>query len=109
MMARFKIIYSPEAIDDLRNTYSYIAVELLAPDIAEGQINRIRKAIRKLDFMPARHAIAEWEPWHSMNMHFLPVDNFVVYYLVDQDQMTVSIIRIFYSGRDVGTIINPTE
>ena len=40
-----------------------------------------------------------------MGMRFLPVDNFTVYYLVDNDEGKVSIVRIFYSGRDVEHII----
>lgn len=40
-----------------------------------------------------------------MGMHQVPVDNFVVYYLVNDEEHTVSIIRIFYSGQDVEGII----
>lgn len=65
----YSVLYSPEAKDDLREIYSYIAFELEAPDTAQGQVNRIRKEIRSLDFMPARYAIVDWEPWRSMEMH----------------------------------------
>ena len=58
-----KIIYSPESLDDLINIYSYISSVLLEPEIAENQVNRIRKTIRKLDQMPMRHRIVDWEPW----------------------------------------------
>lgn len=101
----FRIIYAPEAADDLRSIYSYIAYEKLAPEHAEGQINRIRNAIRKLDLFPDGHAYVNWEPWLSMGMHFVPVDNYTVYYLVDEDQNAVKIVRIFYSGRDVENIV----
>ena len=101
----YKIIYSPESIDDLRAIYSYIAFEKHTPKNAEGQVNRIRKSIRSLDLFPEGHTTVEWEPWASMGMRFLPVDNFSVYYLVDNDEGKVSIVRIFYSGRDVEHII----
>ena len=45
----YDIIYSPEAIDDIRPIYMYIAFEKMAPENAESQISRIRKAIRKLE------------------------------------------------------------
>ena len=80
--------------------------EKLAPPNAESQVNRIRKAIRSLDLFPEGHTTVEWEPWASMGMRFLPVDNFIVYYLVDTKEGTVSIVRIFYSGRDVEHIIH---
>ena len=39
-----------------------------------------------------------------MGMHKLPVDNFVVFYTVDGDSMTVTVIRIVYGGRDIESI-----
>lgn len=69
--------------------------ELLVPETAAAQLGGIRKEIRSLDFMPARYALVEWEPWHSMKMRQLPVDNFVVYYLVDDKERTVTVARIF--------------
>lgn len=102
----YSVVYSPEAMNDLREIYAYIAFDLQAPDAAEGQINRLRKEIRSLDFMPLRYAIVDWEPWMSMGMHKVPVDNFIVYYAVNNDSLTVTVIRIFYGGRDVENIVN---
>lgn len=39
-----------------------------------------------------------------MGMHKVPVDNFVVFYTVDSDSMTVTVIRIVYGGRDIESI-----
>lgn len=75
----YSVLYSREAKADLSGIYSYIAFDLEAPDTAKRQINRIRKGIRSLDFMPARYAIVDWEPWRSMGMHRVPVDNFVIF------------------------------
>lgn len=79
MRDSYKVIYSPEALDDIRKIYSYIAFDLKVPDTAKNQVERIRKEVRSLDFMPMRYAIVDWEPWQSMKMHKVPVDNFVVY------------------------------
>lgn len=106
MTESYIVNYSRDALDDLREIYSYIADELLVPDVAVAQVGRIRKIVRSLDFMPARFALVGWEPWHSLEMHQLPVDNFIVYYLVDDKEKTVTIVRIFYGGRDVENIIN---
>lgn len=101
MSDAYRVIYSSEALDDIRKIYSYIAYELQAPDTALNQVNRIRKEIRTLDFMPMRYAIVDWEPWKSMQMHKLPVDNYIIFYLFDSDDMTVTIIRIVYNGQDI--------
>ena len=105
----YKVIYSPEALDDIRNIYSYIAFDLKVPDIAQNQVDRIRKEIRSLAFMPMRYAIVDWEPWKSTEMHKVPVDNFVVYYIVSTNSLTVTIIRIFYGGQDVESIVKSEE
>ncbi len=41
-----------------------------------------------------------------MKMHQLLVDNYIVYYLVDDEKRTVTVVRVFYDGRDVECIIN---
>ncbi len=101
----YSVYYSPEAEEDLSGIYIYIAQDLKAPDAANGQIDRIRKKIRSLDFMPARYGIVDWEPWKSMGMRRVPVDNFLVYYAVNDENHFVMVIRIFYCGRDVEEII----
>lgn len=106
MSDTYSVVYSPEAMDDLREIYSYIAFTLLVPETAEKQVNRIRKEVRSLDFMPSRYSRVDWEPWESMGMHKVPVDNFVIYYTVNDDSRTATVIRIFYGGRDVVNIVN---
>ena len=93
MTDSYNVGYSVDALGDLREIYSYIANELLVPGTAAAQLGRIRKEVRSLDFMPARYTLVEWEPWHSMKMHQLPVDNFIVYYLADDKERTVTVAR----------------
>ena len=101
----YKVVYSPEALADIRKIYSYIAFCLHTPDNAEQQTNRIRKQIRSLDFMPMRHALVDWEPWKSMQMHKVPVDDYIVFYTVETDTQTVTVVRIVYGGRNIKNII----
>ena len=48
-MSNYYVSYSDEAKDDLRNIFMHIAYNLGSRDNAEGQVNRIREAIKKLD------------------------------------------------------------
>lgn len=59
MKNEYSIIYSPEALDDIRGLYFYIAIELQAEQTAVNQVNRIRKSIRKLSLFPEKHRIVE--------------------------------------------------
>lgn len=106
MSESFSVIYSPEAVNDLREIYTYIAYKLLVPKTAEGQINRIRDIIRSLDFMPLRYPIVDWEPWKSIEMHKLPIDNFIVFYIVSNEKHLVTIVRILYGCRDIKIVFN---
>lgn len=100
-MSNFNVYYSDESKDDLRNIFMHIAYELGSRDNAEGQVNRIRKAIKKLDRFPKRNALVPYEPWASLGMRRLNVDNYVVLYLVDEDHERVEIVRIPYDARDL--------
>ena len=104
----FNVVYSSEARQDLRDIYEYIAYELLEPDTAAGQTNRIMKVARSLEQMPMRHRLYEEEPWHSQGLRFLPVDNYLIFYLPDETNNIVNIIRIMYGGRDVKKQLDDT-
>lgn len=97
----FNVVYSFEARQDLRGIYEYIAYELLAPDAAVSQANRIMKAAHSFELMPMRHRLYQEEPWHSQGVRMLPVDNYFIFYLPDETYNNVNIIRIMYGGRDI--------
>ena len=102
----FDVSYSAEARKDLRDIYEYIAYELLVPETAARQAERIMKAARSLEQIPMRYRLYEGEPWHSQGLRVLPVDNYLVFYLPDETNATVSIIRIMYGGRDIENQLN---
>lgn len=109
MTNRYHIIYSPAALEDLKSIYSYISSELEVPETALNQTNRIRKGIKSLSTLPNRHAQVDWEPWHSMEMRKLVIDNYAIYYLANSGKSTVTIVRIFYRGRNVEGIVNESN
>ena len=101
----YNVIYSPLANKDLKNIYLYISYKLLSPNTAKNQLDRIRKSIRSLDFMPSRNPIVDWEPWKSLKIHRLPIDKYIIYYTVEEKELSVTIIRIVYSGRNLQSIL----
>lgn len=109
MSDNYSVMYSPQAKDDLKEIYSYIAFTLLASPAAERQVNKIRETIRSLDFMPMRNPVVDWEPWKSMEIRKAMADNFVIFYIADESSLTVTIIRIIYGGRDIAGIASDTE
>ena len=51
--------------------------------------------------LPERFPIYTEEPWKSLEMRWLPVDNYLVFYFTDETAQSVDIARIMYRGRDI--------
>ena len=97
----FDVQISEQADNDLRGIFEYIAFELLAPENAAGQLDRLEEAISKLDHMPEKYRMYEREPWRSRGLRVFPVDNYLVFYIPDMEHHIVTVIRVMYGGRDV--------
>jgi len=106
---RWKVQYSVSAREDLRSIFDYIAYELLSPEYAAGQIERILNAVRALEDMPMRHPVYNEEPWKTQQVRLLPIDNYIIFYFPKDDSRTVNIIRIIYGGRDMKRQIMETK
>ena len=46
--------------------------------------------------MPGRFHLYEREPWHSRGVCQMPVDNFIVFYIPQTEDKTVTVIRVLY-------------
>jgi toxin ParE1/3/4 len=97
----YKILFTKQMEKDLKAIYDYIAFTLFAPDVAAGQLDRIEKAIMKLQEMPERYRLYEEEPWRSKGLRRMPVDNFIALYIPRNDDKTVTVIRVLYSGSNI--------
>lgn len=102
----YEVITTEQADADLRGIYEYIAFELLSPDNAAGQMDRLEEHIIGLEKFPEKFRPYEKEPWHSRGLRVMPVDNYLVFYIPDKDAGIVSVIRVMYAGRDVDNQLN---
>ncbi len=102
----YAVELSEQADSDLRGIFEYIAFELQSPENASGQLARLEEQILSLETMPERYRKYEKEPWKSRGLHVLPVDNYVVFYIMDVDKKVVTILRVMYAGRDIDKQLN---
>ncbi len=100
-MELYEVRISDEAISDMEKIYEYISNVLLAPENAIGQYNRIADGILKLDIFPEKFTLFEEEPEHSMGLHKMVVDNYLVCYVIDPGVVTVT--DVLYGASDVHT------
>lgn len=105
----YRIIYTQESEQDLVNIYRYIALNLSVPETAKRQTDRILEAIEGLDKMPLRHKLYQNEPWHSRGLRVLPVDNYLVFYVVVEEEKLVAIVRVMHGGRNIELQLSSTK
>ena len=97
----YSVKITAEADNDLRSIYEYIAFELKSSENAIRQFDRLEQSILKLNEMPERYKLYENEPWKSKGLRMMPVDNFIVFYIPDNEKNTVTVIRVMYGGRNI--------
>ena len=105
----WNIHISDDAEQDLLEIERYIANVLLEPMIAEKQVDRIMDAIESLDQFPLRYRVYDYEPWRTMGLRVLTVDNYVALYLPDEETTTVTVVHVMYGGRDIEAQLNQAE
>lgn len=97
----YEIRMTPQARNDLRGIFEYIAFTLQSPQNAAGQLDRLEGSIDSLEQMPERFRVYDKEPWRSRNLRIMPVDHYLVFYIPNREEETVTIIRVIYGGRDI--------
>lgn len=97
----YKIDYSENSLEDLKNIYEYIAFELFSPITASNQVTRITQAISLLKRTPFMYKSYEEEHWKPKGLHIFSVDSYNIIYLPNKKSKSVTIVRIVYGGRDL--------
>ena len=100
-MDKYKIKVNPTAIRELDSIYEYIANEIMAPENAKGQVDRIKKAILSLDTFPQSHQERNEGRYAGKGYRQLLIDNYIVIFRIDEPHQTVYIITIQYQGRNL--------
>lgn len=98
---KYDVTLTVQAENDLRGIFEYIAFELLSPENAAGQLDRIEEKILSLGEYPEKFRLYDREPWKSRNTRVVTVDNYVIFYISDKTRKLVTVIRVMYSGRDI--------
>ena len=102
----YEVKLTPNAKQDLRSIFEYIAYELKSVQTAAGLLDRLDKEIASLNQMPERFRVYDKEPWRSRNLRIMPVEHYLVFYITDNENKTVTVIRIMYGGRDIDKQLN---
>lgn len=91
----YSVNISAQADKDIRAIYEYIALTLMSPENANAQLSRLEDRINKLDNLPKRF------PKYKNEIRFMSVDNYLVFYTVEDVSKNVSILRVMYGKRNI--------
>ena len=97
----FKVKYSKRAADDLADIIGYISGELCNPQAAERFYNAAADKLGLLRAHPYMFPLYRDEKLNAEGVRFAVIGNYLMFYLVDEDDATVNITRILYGGRDI--------
>lgn len=78
----------------------YITVNLDSHEAARKLLISLNKQMNSLDTMPKRFALVSNEKLAKKGIRSIPVKNYLIFYVVDEQSKTVNIVSVMYSKRD---------
>ena len=96
----YTVKITSQAEEQIQEIMNYITHELKAPDSALHLLNMLEDSFASLTRFPQRVALVNEEPWNTNRIHYLPVQNYLVYFWIDEHNLKVQIIAVIYSKRD---------
>lgn len=103
---KYKITYLPLALDNLQGIGEYITYNFYSPAAAKRLVHKIRTRIRNLRGNPYLYRAYEHEPYKSRGIRYFPVDDYIVYYRVDEQAQTVYILKICHGSQSEDNQLN---
>lgn len=96
--SNYSMKFTPKAQDDLDEIYGYISTKLFDDIATENLMDNIENNIMRLANFPLSSSFVMDEPLKSRGYHKLVVDNYIVFYLVNDEEKQVAIMRILYGA-----------
>lgn len=93
----FEIEYSPDFRLDLIEIADYITNQLYAPSSAEKLLHKIHSSIENLAYFPFSGTALISEASATV-YRWVKVENYMIFYTVDDEKETVFIVRILFGA-----------
>ena len=96
MVNNYTIKMTLKAADDLDHIYKYISEELFAASAANNILERIEKETMRLKEFPFSCNYVADEYLRNKGYRRLIVDNYIAFYVINEEQKQVIIMRVLY-------------
>jgi len=101
----FHVKFTAAAYDDSEQIYSYISKKLLAETAADNLLEKIESSIMRLKKFPYSGSLVSDEPLRKRGYRKLIIDNYIVFYLVNEMDKQAVIMRILYGAQNYQNIL----
>ncbi|MDR1051346.1 MAG: type II toxin-antitoxin system RelE/ParE family toxin [Deltaproteobacteria bacterium] len=99
-MTKYRVDVSESAENDLRDIVNYIIMQLSAPLAAKTLLETLEKSLFGLEDMPYSHQLVRDERLSILGYRKLIVKNYVIFFIINEDDKVVDIVRILYGRRN---------
>lgn len=104
-MNNYNVIIDLPAEQDIEGILFYISSCLQEPDTAGKIYLSIYEKILSLDVMPSRQPVVYTNPKTSADIRKVTVGNYMIFYIVYEEQKEVHVIRVIYNRREWENLI----
>jgi toxin ParE1/3/4 len=94
---------------DILDTVRYIADILKAPIAANNLLDEIERREEVLENTPNIYPFVPDEYLAQRGLKFTPIKNYLLFYVIHEDEKTVTVIRFLYGRRDWKNILRAAE
>ena len=105
----YTIHITGKAERDLNDAVDYIDYNLLNPLAADRLLEKTEAEINKLATMPKRHKIVDDPVLAAWGIRFIRINNYLAFYIVDEENKIVHLVRFLYGKRDWISILRAEE
>lgn len=97
-MKNYSAKISEEAKEDIAKALDYIAIELCAPMATLNLNAKITEEIKLLKAFPFSGTLVDNEESTSVAVRWVRVENYMIFYTVNEAEESVYILRILYAS-----------
>ena len=95
----YRLKFTPKASEDLEQIYIYISQKLFSEVAADNLLEKIENSVMQLECFPYSCSYVSDDALKSKGYRKLIVDNYIVFYLVNEMEKQVVIMRILYGAQ----------
>ncbi|WP_455195240.1 type II toxin-antitoxin system RelE/ParE family toxin [Eubacterium ramulus] len=109
MASKFGYRLTKRAESDLDGIVSYIAVELANPKAASDFVDKLQDNIEEARTFPESGSQVNNEFLQVKNVRKKLVGNYIMYYLTNEEEKAIYILRIVYGKRNMDEILKKMD